>query len=110
MCGTGCGDLPVGLEACIHLMLPGEVSRVECTADCAYNNTNTRCRIPDGISAEDDVEFEVELIRFEKGMQWAGISAREMLEEAQKTKIIANKLYKEGATGLASNKYRTVSQ
>jgi len=104
----GCGDLPVGLEACIRLMLPGELSRIECKADVAYSNPNTRCSVPVGISAGDDVEFEVELFSFQKGMQWVGISTAEALQEAQKMKDIANGLYKEGATELAANKYKLI--
>jgi len=90
-------------------MLPRELSRIECKADSAYNNVNTRCPVPAGISKEDDVEFEVELIKFVKSMQWRGINAKEALTEAQKMKNIANKLYAEGATRLAGNKYKTVT-
>lgn len=104
----GCGDLPYGVESCIHLMLPGEVSLAKCRAEVAYNHPSTRCQIPQGLSKQQDIEFEIELIRFEKGMEWAGMSIMEALEEAKKMKNIANELYKQGAVDLASNKYKAV--
>lgn len=106
----GCGQLPFGLEACIHLMLPKEISRVECKADAAYKNVNTRCKPPSGMNIDEDVEFEVELVSFEKGLQWGGMggSIETALKEAQKMKSLANDLYKERAVKLAENKYQLV--
>lgn len=101
--------MPFGLEGCVHLMLPGEISLTKCKAEMAYDHINTRCAIPEGLSKTNDVEFEIELIDFTKSIAWRGISTEESIKEAQKTKSIANDLYKEGAVELASNKYKTVS-
>eukprot|EP00210_Caulerpa_lentillifera_P002644 g2526.t1 len=104
----GCGNLPYGLEECIHLMLPGEISRAKCKADAAYNHPNTRCTVPEGMSKLDDAEFEIELQDFTKSVEWRGISTDESIQEAKKTKLVANDLYKQGAVRLAFNKYKTI--
>lgn len=106
---AGCGDLPDGVEACLRLMLPGETSRLDCTAAMAYSNS--MLEPPTGISEADDVEFEISLHSFNRQSMWAGAqNAKEVIELGKSTKEIANVLYKKSKYKLARMKYQKVHE
>lgn len=104
---AGCGELPDGVEGCLRLMLPGETSRLQCTAAMAYSNSMVEP--PAGISEVEDVEFEIFLHSFDRESMWAGAQdAQKIIELGKTTKEIANGLYKKAKYKLARMKYQKV--
>ncbi|URD81693.1 FKBP-type peptidyl-prolyl cis-trans isomerase [Musa troglodytarum] len=81
---SGEGLVPEGLEMCVRLMLPGEISLVTCPPDYAYDKFTRPAIVPEGAH----VQWEIELLDFEmpKG----------------------NRLFKEGKYELAKAKYEKV--
>lgn len=104
---TGCGELPEGLEATVKLMVTGEVASVACASRHAYA---TRADCPPGLRAEDDVEFEVELVSFEREGYWQSMEMDERLQLAGKMKDKGNELYKQGKYQYARARYERLSR
>ncbi|GMH35829.1 hypothetical protein BSKO_03697 [Bryopsis sp. KO-2023] len=100
----GCGELPNGVEGCVRLMLPGEISNLRCAAEMAY--TEESVEPPPGIDRNLDVEFEISLISFDKDSKWAGAKAAEVIKLGESTKELANRLFKDGKYKLAVMKYQ----
>ena len=67
--------MPEGVEMALKLMVPLEVSRIYCAPRYAYQGRQGQGQgqggdCPVGISGEDHVEFEVQLISFLKEGHW----------------------------------------
>ncbi|BBN20032.1 FK506-binding protein 4/5 [Marchantia polymorpha subsp. ruderalis] len=98
---SGEGMLPEGLEMSVRLMLPEEISVVTSTSKYAYDNFTRPASVPEGAL----VQWEVELLSFEKMKDWTGMNFREIIDDAEKQKSTGNRLFKEGKFELAKNKY-----
>eukprot|EP01018_Ginkgo_biloba_P033395 Gb_29099 [translate_table: standard] len=102
--GSGEGLVPEGLEMCIRLMLPNEIALVSSTSDYAYDKFLRPENVPEGAN----IQWEVELLEFEKQKDWTGLNFKEIMDEAEKIKSIGNRLFKEGKYELAKAKYEKV--
>lgn len=102
--GSDEGLVPEGLEMCVKLMLPGEIASVRSTSEYAYDKFKWPDLVPEGA----DVEWEVELLDFEKAKDWTGLTFQEIMDDADKLKAIGNRLYKEEKYNLAKAKYEKV--
>ncbi|GIM00169.1 hypothetical protein Vretimale_5329 [Volvox reticuliferus] len=90
---TGCGELPEGLEMALKLMVPGEVSRVVAAPRFAYLDREDR---PPDIPGDAMVEFEVELLDFEREGHWQNLSFEERYALAERLKSKGNELFRKG--------------
>lgn len=102
--GSGEGLVPEGLEMCVKLMLPGELALVTSTSEYAYDKFPRPDLVPEGAS----VQWEVELVDFEKAKDWTGLTFQQIMDDADKIRAIGNRLYKEGKYSLANVKYEKV--
>ncbi|XP_074589894.1 peptidyl-prolyl cis-trans isomerase PASTICCINO1-like isoform X2 [Curcuma longa] len=101
---SGEGLVPEGLEMCVRLMLPGEISLVTCPPDYAYNKFSRPSNVPEGAH----VQWEIELLGFEMPKDWTGLTFQEIMDEAENIKNTGNRLFKEGKYELAKAKYEKV--
>ncbi|KAI5078705.1 hypothetical protein GOP47_0006376 [Adiantum capillus-veneris] len=102
--GSDEGLVPEGLEMCVKLMLPGEIALVSSTSEYAYDKFKRPDLVPEGA----DVQWEVELLDFEKAKDWTGLTFQEIMNDADKIKAIGNRLFKEDKYNLAKAKYEKV--
>lgn len=88
-------------------MLPGETCLTKCAASLAYfDGTHPP---PPGISKDDDIEFEITLVGFDRDSMWAGAQNAAMITSlAESSKDIANRIFHEGKYKLARAKYEKV--
>ncbi|KAL2509634.1 Peptidyl-prolyl cis-trans isomerase PASTICCINO1 [Forsythia ovata] len=93
--------VPEGFEMCIRLMLPGEIALVTCPPDYAYDKFPRPANVPQGAC----VQWEIELLDYEKQKDWTGLNFRQIMEDVEKTKGTGNRLFKEGKFELAKAKY-----
>ena len=107
VCISGCGLLPEGVEAAVRLMLPNELALVHCHPEAAYASQPEAA--PSGVPPYGYVEFEVELMGFERDSELRDQSAEDCVRSGQAMKEIANNLYKEKKYKLASIKYQKVT-
>ncbi|XP_058214897.1 peptidyl-prolyl cis-trans isomerase PASTICCINO1 [Rhododendron vialii] len=101
---SGEGLVPEGLEMCVRLMLPGEISLVTCPPDYAYDKFARPAIVPEGAH----VQWEIELLGFEMPKDWEGFNFREIMADVEKIKGTGNRLFKEGKYELARAKYEKV--
>ncbi|KAM0948338.1 putative peptidylprolyl isomerase [Dioscorea sansibarensis] len=101
---SGEGLVPEGLEMCVRLMLPGEISIVTCPPDYAYDKFLRPPNVPEGAH----VQWEIELLGFEMPKDWTGLNFQSIVDEADKIKSTGNRLFKEGKFELARAKYEKV--
>ncbi|XP_039136399.1 peptidyl-prolyl cis-trans isomerase PASTICCINO1 [Dioscorea cayenensis subsp. rotundata] len=101
---SGEGLVPEGLEMCVRLMLPGEISVVTCPPDYAYDKFLRPPNVPEGAH----VQWEIELLGFEMPKDWTGLNFQSIMDEADKIKSTGNRLFKEGKFELARAKYEKV--
>ncbi|GBF92152.1 peptidyl-prolyl cis-trans isomerase [Raphidocelis subcapitata] len=104
---TGCGELPEAVELCARLMVPGELARAVAQPRYAYQG---RDDAPAGVRPEAAVEFEVELVDFEREGHWANLSWEERWALLDRLKARGNALYKAGKHKYASNRYQRILQ
>ncbi|KAH7404871.1 hypothetical protein KP509_15G048000 [Ceratopteris richardii] len=102
--GSDEGLVPEALEMCVKLMLPGEIATVRSTSEYAYDKFKRPDLVPEGA----DVEWEVELIDFEKAKDWSGLTFQEIMDDADRIKAIGNRLFKEEKYNLAKAKYEKI--
>lgn len=95
---TGCGDLPEGLEMCLKLMIPGELSSALCQPRYAYQG---RTDAPAGVHPDEGVEFEIELFSFEREGYWQNLEWEERYQLADRMKEKGNQLYRDKKYGFA---------
>lgn len=101
---SGEGLVPEGLEMCVRLMLPGEISLVTSPPDYAYDKFERPSNVPEGAH----IQWEIELLGFEMPKDWTGLTFQNIMEEAEKIKSTGNRLFKEGKFELAKAKYEKV--
>ncbi|XP_020526603.1 peptidyl-prolyl cis-trans isomerase PASTICCINO1 isoform X2 [Amborella trichopoda] len=101
---SGEGLVPEGFEMCVRLMLSGELAVVTCPPDFAYDKFPRPDNVPEGAH----VQWEIELLDFEKPKDWTGLSFNEIMDDAEKIKVTGNRLFKEGKYELAKAKYEKV--
>ncbi|PNW88165.1 hypothetical protein CHLRE_01g017200v5 [Chlamydomonas reinhardtii] len=101
---TGCGELPEGLEMALKLMVPGEVSRVVAAPRFAYAGRED-CPAGVGDAASTTVEFEVELVDFEREGHWQNLSFEARYTLAERLKSKGNDLFKRGQHKFARARY-----
>ncbi|XP_051150536.1 peptidyl-prolyl cis-trans isomerase PASTICCINO1-like [Andrographis paniculata] len=101
---SGEGLVPEGLEMCTRLMLPGEIALVTCPPDFAYDKFPRPAEVPEGAH----VQWEIELLDYEKQKDWTGFNFREIMDDVEKIKSTGNRLFKEGKYDLAKAKYEHV--
>jgi len=98
----GHGRVPEHLETCIRLMVPGEVSRLWWSAE---RNGGGEAILGAPIEGGCDVEWEVELVGFDRPRQMEEMAPHEVLQEVRAFKAAGNALFKEGRCALAKPKY-----
>ncbi|GER39901.1 peptidyl-prolyl cis-trans isomerase PASTICCINO1 [Striga asiatica] len=101
---SGEGLVPEGFEMCTRLMLPGEIALVTCPPDYAYDKFSRPAEVPQGAY----IQWEIELLDYEKQKDWNGFNFREIMEDVEKIKGTGNRLFKEGKYELAKAKYEHV--
>ncbi|KAL0451089.1 UNVERIFIED_CONTAM: Peptidyl-prolyl cis-trans isomerase PASTICCINO1 [Sesamum latifolium] len=98
---SGEGLVPEGFEMCTRLMLPGEIALVTCPPDYAYDKFPRPDRVPQGAH----IQWEIELLDYEKQKDWTGFNFREIMDDVENIKGTGNRLFKEGKYELAKAKY-----
>ncbi|KAK6120312.1 hypothetical protein DH2020_046003 [Rehmannia glutinosa] len=101
---SGEGLVPEGFEMCTRLMLPGEIALVTCPPDYAYDKFPRPAEVPQGAY----IQWEIELLDYEKQKDWTGFNFREIMDDVEKIKGTGNRLFKEGKYELAKAKYEHV--
>ncbi|CAM6034964.1 unnamed protein product [Sphagnum compactum] len=101
---SGEGAVPEGLEASLRLMLPGELALINSVSKYAYDKFPRPEGVPEGAS----VQWEVELLGYEKAKEWEGLNFKEIMAEVDAIKAAGNRLFKEGKFELAKTKYDKV--
>ncbi|KAL3839469.1 hypothetical protein ACJIZ3_024060 [Penstemon smallii] len=101
---SGEGLVPEGFEMCTRLMLPGEIALVTCPPDYAYDKFERPAEVPQG----SYIQWEIELLDYEKQKDWSGFNFREIMDDVEKIKGTGNRLFKEGKYELAKAKYEHV--
>ncbi|KAK4480988.1 hypothetical protein RD792_011856 [Penstemon davidsonii] len=79
---SGEGLVPEGFEMCTRLMLPGEIALVTCPPDYAYDKFARPAEVPQG----SYIQWEIELLDYEKQKDWTGFSFREIMDDVEKIK------------------------
>ncbi|KAL6761780.1 hypothetical protein V8C86DRAFT_765815 [Haematococcus lacustris] len=100
---TGCGEAPEALEMSVKLMVPGELALVK-----VYNPRYAyagRADCPPGLDPAAPVEFEVELVDFEREGHWQVLSMAERFLLVERAKAKANSLVKAGRYQYAQARY-----
>ncbi|KAL0347372.1 UNVERIFIED_CONTAM: Peptidyl-prolyl cis-trans isomerase PASTICCINO1 [Sesamum calycinum] len=97
-------QVPEGFEMCTRLMLPGEIALVTCPPDYAYDKFPRPDKVPQGAH----IQWEIELLDYEKQKDWTGFNFREIMDDVEKIKGTGNRLFKEGKYELAKAKYEHV--
>lgn len=103
----GAGELPQGLDMAVHLLLPGEVSKVSCTSKFAKTADEIPMQthhVPEQ-HLKLDVSWIVELVSFEKPVNWYSAEVPELMQDAQRGREKGNKLFKLGKHHLAKVRY-----
>lgn len=77
---------------CVRLMLPGELAAVASTWRYAYEG---RSDAPAGLETGGGVEYELELVGFEREPNLHALSAADKLERAGRLKEQGNALFKQ---------------
>ena len=77
----------------VKLMVPGELALAACEPRFAYG---PRDDCPPGLSREGRVEFEVELLEFDREGFWQQLSMAERFDLAERLKAKGNALFKAG--------------
>ncbi|KAL6534325.1 G1/S-specific cyclin pas1 [Orobanche hederae] len=101
---SGEGLVPEGFEMCTRLMLPGEIALITCPPDYAYDKFPRPPEVPEGAY----IQWEIELLDYEKQKDWTGFNFREIMNDVEKIKGTGNRLFKEGKYELAKAKYEHV--
>ncbi|KAJ4833555.1 hypothetical protein Tsubulata_022486 [Turnera subulata] len=101
---SGEGLVPEGFEMCVRLMLPGEIALVTCPPDYAYDKFPRPANVPEGTY----IQWEIELLSFDMPKDWTGMDFQSIMADAEKTRSIGNRLFKEGKFELAKAKYEKV--
>lgn len=128
---TGCGEMPSALELAIKLMVPGELARVASLPSHAYKSASalpeewrttkdaagggeegvssstpsSLLTPPPGITPSDAVEFEVELVSFDKEGHWLTMPMADRFFLAENIRAKANALFRSKRYVFARRRY-----
>lgn len=98
----GSGKLPEALELAIPQMKKGEKALITAPGDYGYGTALTsQLNVP----TAEDLEFEVELVSFEKSKDSWDMNREEKIAEMQKCREIGNQLFKDKKPRLAIKQY-----
>ncbi|MEW5297478.1 MAG: hypothetical protein WDW36_000684 [Sanguina aurantia] len=100
---TGCGEMPEGLEQTVKLMVPGELASATCTPRYCYQGSGAAA--PAGVGSSDRLEFEVELVSFQREGYWQTLEMDERLQLSERIKAKAGELYRRKQYGFARARY-----
>jgi FK506-binding protein 4/5 len=94
-----------GLEAAIKSMKQGEISVFKVKSAWAYGSAgNSALKVP----ANSDLEYEIELLAFDKPKDKYDMNFQEKVEYMTKLKDLGNKFFKAGQIDRANSKYSEV--
>ncbi|MEW5314845.1 MAG: hypothetical protein WDW38_006311 [Sanguina aurantia] len=99
----GCGEMPEGLEQTVKLMVPGELASATCTPRYCYQGSGAAA--PAGVGSSDRLEFEVELVSFQREGYWQTLEMDERLQLSERIKAKAGELYRRKQYGFARARY-----
>ncbi|KAA6416871.1 MAG: peptidyl-prolyl isomerase PASTICCINO1 [Trebouxia sp. A1-2] len=99
---SGMGILPEAIDMTVRLMTPGEVSLITSTSQYAYDGRPDR---PPGMPEGAKVEWEVELISFQKQPDWERAEPDAKIKHAGELKDQGNIAFKAGRLKPARSKY-----
>ncbi|CAK0786960.1 hypothetical protein CVIRNUC_010174 [Coccomyxa viridis] len=95
---TGMDEVPEAIDMAVRLMTPQEVSLVSAKARLAFQHRSDRPeRIPEGA----DIDFEVELVGFDKQPNWHHAGPDEKIARAQALKEQGNAIFRQGPSQYA---------
>jgi len=103
----GNGEFPPGLEMAVRLMTVKEVARVDSVPDFAYSAHGLceQAELAGFVQPTQPVEWEIELVDFEKAPNWHQMSCSERFKVAEEIKESANKLFAAKRYQHAKTKY-----
>ncbi|TPX69932.1 hypothetical protein SpCBS45565_g02022 [Spizellomyces sp. 'palustris'] len=96
------GALPEAVELAVEHMRVGEKALVTAPANFGYGESLAR---QVDIPQQDDLEFEIELVSFERTSEMWDMSHDERFVEMQRLREMGNKLFKDGKPRLARKNY-----
>mmetsp|Transcript_41826 Transcript_41826/g.108277 ORF Transcript_41826/g.108277 Transcript_41826/m.108277 type:complete len:588 (+) Transcript_41826:113-1876(+) len=103
----GDGAFPPGMEMAVRLMTPQEVSVVRAEAKYAYDTPGLSPQAtPVPVAAGLAVEWEIELLDFDKAPNWHPMPAAERIPLIESMKAAANKLFGDKRYAHAKAKYQ----
>jgi tetratricopeptide (TPR) repeat protein len=107
----GLGLQPPGLEACLRLMVPGELARVSAAARHAYEaSPASLCARPQSLPPPPcAVEWRLRLLSFQRPLNWHAASCEEALDDAERSKAAGLCLFQQGAWALAQARFHSVA-
>ncbi|KAL6766237.1 FKB99 [Auxenochlorella protothecoides x Auxenochlorella symbiontica] len=104
---TGMATVPDAVDMAVRLMLEGEVALVTSSWRYAYQG---RADAPQGVTEGDTLEFEVELVHFERDQIREDTTTAGRLTVASKWKDQGNMLFRRELLKLAKAKYLKASK
>ncbi|EIE22917.1 hypothetical protein COCSUDRAFT_64037 [Coccomyxa subellipsoidea C-169] len=90
---TGMDEVPEAIDMAVRLMTPGETSLVRTAARYGYDGRGDR---PEGCPEGAEVEFELQLVDFDKQPNWHAMSADDKLARAHALKDQGNAIFRTG--------------
>ncbi|KAL0030965.1 hypothetical protein WJX79_005290 [Trebouxia sp. C0005] len=99
---SGMGILPEAIDMTVRLMTPGEVALITVPSQYAYDGRPDR---PPGMPEGAKVEWEVELISFQKQPDWERAEPDAKIKHAGELKDQGNLAFKAGRLKPARSKY-----
>jgi hypothetical protein len=99
---TGMAMVPEGLDMAVRLMVPGEVSTVRAAPGYAYDGRADR---PEGLAEGSHVQWEVELLDFERQAHATHLSSDELLQRGTLLRTQGNVVFKQGMVSHAVQKW-----
>ena len=104
------GAQPPGLEACIRLMVPGEVAVVVAAAAHAYDaQPRGSWPTPPALAPGSAVEWEVTLLGFDAPVNWHQAEGGEILGDALRAKEAGVQLFRAHSWALARARFEAVA-
>ncbi|BDA50340.1 probable peptidyl-prolyl cis-trans isomerase FKBP5 [Coccomyxa sp. Obi] len=90
---TGMDEVPEAVDMAVRLMTPGETSLVRASPRYAFDGRADR---PEGCPEGAEVQFELELVDFDRQPNWHAMSADDKLARAHALKEQGNAIFRAG--------------